>query len=81
MFKYFYNLAMLAAESQQVIGLRLMKIAAGGPAAVAEAQLMMSEKMITGTVEAGRLMTGASTHSVVTSYRRKVRANRRRLSR
>ena len=39
------NMMLLAAESQQVIALRLMKLAAGGKAAEDETQLMMSEKM------------------------------------
>ena len=74
------NMAMLGVECQQVIWLRFMKLAVGGPHAEAEADLMISEKM-TAAVEAGqRLMLGASTDSVVKGYRKVVRANLRRLS-
>ena len=71
---------LLAAESQTVIALRMMKLAGGGAAAGREAQRMTTEK-VTAMAEAGvRLMTGASADSVVSDYRRKVRANIRRLS-
>jgi len=77
----FFNLAMLAAESQQVIWLRMLKLSAGGPHASAEIRRMGSEKM----VAAGQTVVGAlSGHSfdrTVRRYRKKVRANRRRLSR
>ena len=80
MFKYWSSLAMLAAESQQVIFLRMMKLAAGGPGAHAEANRMVSEKV----GQAGRAMTrlalGGSPASVMGGYRKAVRANRRRLS-
>jgi hypothetical protein len=76
-----FNLAMLAAESQQVIWLRLMKLGAGGAGAQREASLMLSEKMAAATHATGRLMMGASTDSVVSGYRKKVRANARRLTR
>ena len=69
---------MLAAESQQVIALRMMKLAGGGAAAQAEAQRMAMEK-ITAMTEAGvKLMTGGD---VVGLYRAKVRSNIRRLTR
>ena len=45
MFRSWYNLTMLAAESQRVIWLRSMKLAAGGAKAKREARLMMTEKM------------------------------------
>lgn len=70
---------LLAAESQQVIWLRTMKLAAGGANAENEAYRMVSEKIMTGGSEMGRLMLGASTDSVVKRFRSKVRANRRRL--
>ena len=79
MFKSWLNLTMLAAESQQVIGLRLMKLAIGGPKGRAEANRMVSEKVAAATHATGRLMTGGSPDSVVKGYRRKVRANSRRL--
>jgi hypothetical protein len=80
MYRSWFNLTMLAAESQQVIGLRLMKLANGGPKARAEASRMVTEKLAAASHATGRLMMGASQDSVVTGYRRKVRANSRRLS-
>ncbi len=71
---------LLAAESQQVIALRLMKLAGGGAAAEAETQLMMSEKMSAMTEAGAKLMAGGSADSVVSDYRRKVRSNIRRLT-
>jgi hypothetical protein len=77
MFKPWINLMMLAAESQQVIGLRVIQAARGGPKAEAEATLMVTEKIAAAHHAMGRLMTGATPNSVVTGYRRKVRANSR----
>ena len=74
------NLAFLAAESQQVIFLRLLKLAAGGPKARSEAHRMTSEK-VAALAEAGaKMMTGTSSDRIVSDYRRKVRANARRLA-
>jgi hypothetical protein len=80
-FKPWFNLAMLAAESQHVVWLRLIKLSAGGASAHKEARLMTSEKIFAATQAAGRLMLGDSPDQVVRGYRRKVRANTRRLSR
>jgi hypothetical protein len=74
------NLVLLGIESQRVIGLRLTKIAAGGPQAALEAQLMVSEKVLEGISAGSRLMLGAKPNSVVRGYRKKVRANAKRLS-
>jgi hypothetical protein len=71
---------MLAAESQRVMWLRSMKFAAGGAKAEREARLMMTEKMAAGSQEWLRLFMGASADSVVRGYRRRVKANARRLS-
>ena len=71
---------MLAAESQQVIWLRTMRLAAGGPKAKSEAHRMIGEKILAAGLESGRLTLGASSASVVKSYRTKVKANVRRLS-
>jgi len=71
---------MLAAESQAVIALRLMKLAAGGAAAEAETQLMLSEKMTAATEAGAKLMAGGSSDSIVSDYRKKVRANITRLT-
>jgi hypothetical protein len=72
---------LLAFESQAVIGLRLTKLAAGGTAAQAEAQRMVSEKIFAASEAAMQIATGASTGAVVAGYRRKVRAIHRRLTR
>ena len=75
-----FNMAMLAAESQQVIALRMMKLLGGGAAAEAETQLMMSEKVTAMNEANAKLMAGGTPDSVVSDYRRKVRANIRRLT-
>lgn len=80
MFGPWHNVAMLAIESQQVMWLRTMKLASGGPSGQREALLMVAEKMAASTQAAGKLMAGASAQSIVSGYRRKVRANARRLS-
>jgi hypothetical protein len=80
MVRSWFNLIMLAAESQQVISLRLMKLAKGGPKAKTEATLMVAEKVAAAGIAAGSLMRGRSTDSVVQGYRKKVKANVRRLS-
>jgi hypothetical protein len=78
---------MLAIEAQQVIALRLTKMVLGGPAAQKEAELMVSEKLSAMAEGSQMLMLGAlggkqdmNADKVVALYRRKVRANRRRLS-
>jgi hypothetical protein len=71
---------MLALESQQVIGMRLMMLSAGGSAAQVEAQRMVSEKIMAAGEAALLVASGGSTTRVVAGYRRKVRANARRLS-
>ena len=85
MFGFWWKLGvdstMLAMESQAVIGLRLAKLAAGGSAAQVEAQRMISEKMVAAGEAAMVMATGGSTANVVAGYRRKVRANKRRLGR
>jgi hypothetical protein len=73
-------------EAQQVIALRLAKLARGGAAATAETNRMVSEKMAA-AVEAQRaaataLLTGRAAQiptRTVALYRRKMRANRKRL--
>ncbi|MBC9034272.1 hypothetical protein IAG41_17925 [Sphingomonas sp. JC676] len=76
----------LSIEASTVIGLRVAKMAAGGPGASGEAYLMVSEKMqsvfeLQSAMMSGRL--GASpltgTRKVLKHYRRKVKANRKRL--
>jgi hypothetical protein len=81
MYRSWINLVMLAAESQQVIWLRTMRLAAGGAKAKSEARRMVHEKVLAAGREGGRMALGASADSVVKRYRKKVRANARRLSR
>jgi hypothetical protein len=81
MYRSWINLMMLAAESQQVIWLRTMRLATGGAKAKSEARRMVHEKMLAAGLESGRMALGASSDSVVERYRKKVRANVRRLSR
>ena len=76
----------LGMEASTVIGLRTMKIAAGGVAGGAEAQRMISEKIDAGLALRTMALTGGlgftplgSTAKTLAHYRRKVRANRRRL--
>ena len=79
--RYSFDAAMLTLEAQQVIGLRLAKIGAGGPAAALEASLMVNEK-IAAAIEAGAtLAAGGSSHKVLKGYRRHVGRNYRRLKR
>ncbi len=72
--------SLLALESQQVIGLRLMKIALGGAGASHEAQRMVTEKVAAFGEATLEVATGGTPHAVVKGYRKKVRANRRRLA-
>jgi hypothetical protein len=77
----------LGLEASSVIALRTLKIAAGGVAAEAETRRMVSEKLETGLALQALALTGGlglTAHSAATKtlahYRRKVRANRRRLA-
>ena len=70
-----------------MIGLRTLKLAAGGPAAVVEARRMVSEKVETALLLQSKALTGAlgltpdaAAAKAAKHYRRKVRANQRRLS-
>lgn len=80
--------AQLGFDAQRVIGLRMMCFAAGGPLAQTEAQRMIVEKSaalleaqmtIATALATGRGHNAAK--SVLNGYRRKVRANHRRLVR
>ena len=70
--------ALLAMEAQTVIGMRLSQIAMGRGTA-AETQLMVTEKMLALVEAAGTVAMGGSAHKVVSGYRKRVRANVRRL--
>ena len=75
-----FAVAMLAFEAQKVVELRLVKMAWGGPAAQAEAQQMVSEKISASFEAAGSLMLGSSPDAVVARYREHVAENTRRLT-
>jgi hypothetical protein len=76
----------LGVESSAVVGLRALKIAAGGAAGEAEAQRMISEKLDAGLALGAKAMTGglgmtapSAAARTLSHYRRRVRANHRRL--
>ena len=70
---------MLALEANQVVGLRMMKLMAGGKRARREAKLMVSEKIDEALKAGASLMTGASGEDIIRRYRRRVAANAKRL--
>ncbi len=78
---------MLGAEAATVMTMRTIRIAAGGPVGAREAELMVTEKALAAIELQTRFLTGAigssplaATQASVSHYRRKVAANRRRLS-
>ena len=75
-----FAFAMLALEAQKVVELRLVKLAWGGPAAQAEAQQMVSEKVSASIEAAGSLMLGGSPDAVIARYREHVAENTTRLT-
>lgn len=79
---------LLGAEAATVIGLRTLKLAAGGPAGDAEARRMVAEKVEAARALQVMALTGALgvtapdvVDKTLKHYRRKVSANRRRLAR
>jgi hypothetical protein len=77
----------LGNEASAVIGLRAMKIALGGPAGDAEIRRMVSEKIDAGLALQTLALTGGlgftpqdAAAKTINHLRRRVRANRRRLS-
>lgn len=73
------ELALLGVEAQMVIGQRMAMFMLGGPKARREARLMVTEKVKAAGEAAATLATGGTPEKVVRDYRRKVRANHRRL--
>lgn len=76
----------LGMEASTVIGLRVAKLAMGGTDAEGEARRMVSEKMQSAYELQMAMMTGqlgaspvAGARKVIRHYRRKVKANKRRL--
>lgn len=77
----------LGFEAARVMGLRALKSASGGPTAAEEAWRMYSEKIVALAELQAKFFGGSlgttpaeTTRMAVTHYRRKVGANRRRLS-
>ena len=71
---------MLTLESQQVMASRFLRLTLGGFAAPREMNRMVTEKIVAITETAAKVATGSTVSSIVKGYRKKVRANRRRLS-
>jgi hypothetical protein len=69
---------LLSLEAQNVVGMRLAQIALGR-GTPAEAQLMVTEKMLAFMEATATVATGGSVHTVVDGYRRHVQANASRL--
>ena len=80
-----FEAARFGADIQNVIALRMMRLAGGGPLAASEARRMVTEKVFAlGEAQARILLGLASGRSfdaakAYAPYRRRVRANRRRL--
>ena len=83
----YFQLAQATLDANAVVAMRLMRLASGGAVAQREAQRMVTEKCLAfaqaQTAAATRMMAGVAgaTKSASDVYRRKVRANRRRLAR
>lgn len=82
-----YDAWALSLEASSVIVLRSMKIAAGGAASEAEAGRMVREKIDAGLALQALALTGGlgttahgAARKALAHYRRKVRANIRRLA-
>ena len=77
---------MLGMESAMVIGMRTLKLAAGGAAGDRESRRMIEEKLAAAAqlpvvlAASGAATPEALTRSAVRHYSKKVRANRKRLS-
>jgi hypothetical protein len=78
----------LGLEAGTVVGMRMVKLSQGGPAAAAEAELMVREKLHAAADLQRLALTGAlgatsesAATKTVSHFRKKVRANRRRLAR
>ncbi len=80
-----FEAARFGADIQNVIALRMMRLAGGGPLAASEARRMVTEKVFAlGEAQARIFLALASGRSLDAAkayapYRRRVRANRRRL--
>jgi hypothetical protein len=74
------NLACLAVEANQVVGLRLHRISLGGTVARDESILMVAEKVYASREACLHLSIGCPLDRIVSDYRALVQANVRRLS-
>jgi len=79
--KFALAAARLGQETQEVMTLRMTKIARGGTTGHLEAHRMLTEKGFALAEAASTLAVGGSMTRVVRRYRSHVRANKRRLSR
>ena len=83
MFLYYMELTLqsmlLSIESQAVVGLRVRKLAKGGPAAHFEAYGMVAEKTDAMSEALATFASGGSVRSVICRLRTHVQANEARL--
>jgi hypothetical protein len=75
-----WSLILLALESNRVIALRSAKLMLGGKEAQREVELMVREKLDAALEAGASVMGGASGPQIIRQYRRRVRANAKRLS-
>ncbi len=78
--EFAFEAASLGHEMQEVMILRLMKLAFGGPAGHFEVHRMVVEKNLAFAEAAATLAAGGSAHTVLRRYRMRVQENKRRLS-
>lgn len=79
MLNSWFALTMLAIEANEVVSLRLAKLAMGGTAAWDEADVMVSEKIRANLEAFASLLSGESSLSVINRYRDLVGENCGRL--
>jgi hypothetical protein len=78
--EFAFEAASLGHEMQEVMILRLMKLALSGPAGHIEMQRMVVEKHLAFAEAAATLAAGGSPHMVLRRYRTRVQENKLRLS-
>jgi hypothetical protein len=71
--------ALMAIEAGNVISLRLQMLSRGDLAAVREAELMLSEKIVAFTQAGTDMMSGISSEVIRNNLRASIRANEARL--
>jgi hypothetical protein len=74
------DMTLLALEAQRVVALRMAAMASGGTRAQAEAQRMVTEKILAAMRTWPMLWLHGSPSKALGHYRSRVRANERRLS-